>query len=187
MATYPCLEITMNYSLPGAEQAVNVFHVFEPGTLDLTTAAAWAGFFTEAWEDHLKARQSTQVSLDEIVVTDLRTEGGPQFVIPWGVHGTNSGDPLPNQVSALISWQTAVRLRRARGRTYLPGFTETGSDGNFMTDVTAAAVQAFGDQLVINLAGNLLVLSRQYGTTQEITNAQVRSNWKVQDRRRVNV
>src|ERR1041385_1621876 len=102
-------------------------------TVTLTQAVAdvVASTVANAYEDLRGAMRSTS-AWDHVVVTDLRTEGAPEFESVNGgfpLVGTDSGEDLPYQNAAVITWRTALRGRSFRGRTYLGGFTESFSSG----------------------------------------------------------
>jgi hypothetical protein len=52
-----------------------------------------------------------------------------EFVPPTALTGGRSGDALPGNVSQVLTWVTGSGGRSGRGRTYLPGMTESALDG----------------------------------------------------------
>jgi hypothetical protein len=185
MATYPVLEIAAHYDLGGVQDAVNVLHVEATYTLDLTTATVLTDIFVDAWNAHLESVINDEITLTDMVVTDLRTVGGPQFTVAYNTPGTSGTDALPWTTAALITWNTALRSRSTRGRTYLVGFVEGGSSGQNMTDTLFTHIGDFAQALVDGYGGALAVLSKKNGTSEPITSFTLRKPWKRMSRRRL--
>lgn len=149
----------------------------------------------DAWNDHLKALVDASVTLDKIVVTDVRTEGAPQFFKSYATAGTATGDRLPDELAVVLTLRTGLRTKAGRGRMYLAGFAEGSNAGGGVIDsATVTAVEDYGAQLKSSMAGlswDLGVISRHapaFGTTgtiRPVTALEVRNNvWKSQRRRR---
>lgn len=72
--------------------------------------------------------------------------------------GNITGDPMPAQVAAVISWRTARTGRRGKGRTYLPPAGESYNDsvgvitGSYLTlmDTFAGALESFSSNVGAN-------------------------------------
>jgi hypothetical protein len=183
MPFYDAYEVVVHYSLPDAEQAVNIFHVLGDTALLEGGADALNTIFTDAYNAHLKALQHPSVRFDQLTITDLNTDTGLQKVYVHGIAGTAGGQPMPNQIAALISWKTAYRTRNYRGRSYIAGFTESNSDGNYMNETVRSGLSAYALQLETNLPATLGVLSRKTGLGRPITGHSVNTNWKTMRRR----
>lgn len=152
---------------------------------------------------------STTFELQEMQVTDLDSEDGEQFTSTSSpVTGEDSGNPLPNGTAALVSWTTNTRSRNARGRSFLPGFTEGASLGNGLTSATVTDVEAWATLLLSTFSAStndMVVVSRYKGVytaedapspdkigkpipraeavTYPITSFSVHPSWKSQRRR----
>lgn len=174
MAFQPCpaWKITVKGTSGGPPFWNNIFHVGAAfGGAALTQAAAdtiaanMRGFYA-----NLAPTMSTNWSLAFVTVTDLRTEGAPEFngVFGAALVGTGSGDELPSNVAGLVQWRTAFRGREGRGRTYLVGFTETAAQGENMSNTAFATLVTFAG--AIGGAG-FCVLSRFKGTEPATTGA----------------
>jgi hypothetical protein len=133
---------------------------------------------------------------DEVVVTDLRTEGAPEFTSQAGGFpfvGTDSAQSLPFQTAAVTTWRTALRGRSFRGRTYLGGFTEAFSDGRNPSSTLLTAINEWRDDMLeINdtMGGGIGVISRRHnkgvrliGVVNQITSGDVATFWATQRRR----
>lgn len=107
--------------------------------------------------------------------------------------GTRTGDPLPTQVSGLISLRTGLAGRRNRGRLYTPFPAETDSDSSahpgttYATNLAALAVEFFGT-VIVTFGVNITVLQNvihKRGTSLfvNIIEARPTTNWATQRRR----
>jgi hypothetical protein len=181
------------------------------GSMSQTLADGIAAVFATARSSSgLTGLLWTGWSLTSAVFTELSTQTGLQFTsaVANGV-GTSSADPLPAQNAALINWHTALRGRSYRGRTFVPGFTETDSGGG-LTSTLVTALTSYAGDLISGInsylagSGDLVVVSRFSGTHLEsgpggqllrrptprvtglstpITIATVDNAWKTQRRR----
>lgn len=101
---------------------------------------------------------------------------------------------LPHQVALVTTEKTAFAGRSYRGRTYLPGLTETDSDSGLWTSTcTNAMLTAWNNFLaVFGSAGSStdwrwVVWSTKLGSANNITSVVVRNNPGIIRRRRVGV
>lgn len=201
----PAAQVRVEGALSDGHRWNNVFY-FAPlvGALDAAAAEAIQDLIILPYQN-LLAWWSTGTTLTQVVVTDLRAEGAPQFVVTEGLPyvGTDTANPLPSQTSALISWTTDFRSRAGRGRTYIPGFTEAGSSGDSPVAGLTTQLGLFRDQVV---SGGFVVASlflgsspattgsrrlkpsrRPVGVVHDITGGTVQPAWATQRRRAVRV
>lgn len=178
--------------MPGGGPWVNTFFFGLGTTLDQALTDDIADDWAEAYMN-LVGAMHTEWHLDSVVVTDLRTEGAPQFQSSSSmpVDGTSSANPLPYQAALVVSWLTALRGRSFRGRTYLGGFTEAASDGAGPGSATLALVEAFRDDIISNGTVSVKVVSRFHdrakrleGVATAITTGRVGTVWDTQRRRK---
>ena len=153
--------------------------------------------FLDSWNANLADLCPAETGFDGVVVTDTRTEGGPQFTADANAVGTAVSDRSPDQLAVVVTLRTALRTRAGRGRTYLGGFAELTNDANGR--ITAACMEACGDyiQAIIgdlaaaSFSGDLAVISRKdpplgyTGQGRQIVSFEVRDNQWDQQRRRV--
>jgi len=190
-------QMVVHGTAPSSQSWENVFGIIAAGDLDQTEADGLASSVAtlygvlDGWSD--------AYSVDSITVTDLRVLDGPQFdsANDLPVAGRDSANPLPLQVAALISWGTSHRGRSYRGRTYIPGFTETFANG---AHVITDALDSLGDfrDLIVAPGGHTFGVISRYepnpspppssvlrdpGMINEITDGTVHSLWKTQRRR----
>ena len=174
------------------------------GDLFQSDADALAGILGPAYDD-IKSYWYTGTVAVDVLVTDRRTEGAPQFVSTntFPVTGTDSAQPLPAQTSALVSWNTGFRGKAGRGRTYIPGFTEAGSAGDSPVAGLTTALGNFADDIVaapFNVAslykGSTVATTgrlrkkptpRPSGFLFEITGYKIAPAWATQRRRAIRV
>lgn len=133
------------------------------GLLDLqqvetTLYFSAAGGFSEAnmttlgtdlvtwWDDNLAPILSSEFSLTECFLTDLRTATSPTVSVgPFTTHlGDVGSDSLPNNCALCVSFRTNARGKSSRGRNYLCGIPEASVNGSIIDNtVIAAAVAAY--------------------------------------------
>lgn len=182
----------------------NVLYYHDPGVLTQVIADSYCDLVTGNYTELLGV-WSTQTSVFGITITDLDTEGAPQFESTSGapIIGTAGGDAMPNEVSALIGTDTSFRGRSGRGRIFIPGFAESASDGQGPSSGAVAALSSFITEYLTH--GTPVVVSRYSGThlvagpggqtlrrpllrgeavTHDVVSAQADGLWVSQRRRR---
>jgi len=91
-----------------------------------TLGTAILGRFTTSG---LAALCATTTSLLAVGLRDIRTANLPEYVsVAAAVPGTGSGDPLPNQLAAVVTLRTALAGKSYRGRAYFSGAIEAEND-----------------------------------------------------------
>lgn len=168
----------------------NVFHFSLTVTLTQAVADIYSGIMAGYYGNIMGATIDT-VQYDDCVVTDLRTDGAPQFVSTSGfpLVGLDSGDELPEQLAALISWNTAFRGRSGRGRTYFGGFDEADNTAGQVDTGLLASLASFAGDLMAD-APAWGIVSRYHGGArrvnglfQPITGFHIGTIWATQRRR----
>jgi hypothetical protein len=90
----------------------------------LTTAVL--GRFTSSG---LKALSASTTSLLGAGIRDIRTANQAEFYNTSApVAGTGAGDPMPNQMAAVVTLRTALAGKSYRGRVYIGGANEAEND-----------------------------------------------------------
>jgi len=123
------------------------------------------------WTTLVAPIQPLDLTLVEVVVTDLTTATSPQVTeapVP-PVAGTFAGNVLPNNVSLAVSFRTANRGRSFRGRNYIPCLMEGQVVKNTVESVTVTQWLSVYNQvpdLISPESGSWtwVVLSRYSGT-----------------------
>ena len=181
----------------------NGFWFSSSGVLDQSDADTLADLLSAAY-DNLKSQWFTGTRANDVLVTDRRTEGAPQFVSTssFPIVGTDSSAPLPSQASALVSWITDFRGKAGRGRSFIPGFTEAASAGDAPTATCTGHLEDFADVIVMSFAMASLFLGNTVATTgrlrkkptpraagvlHPITGYRVAPAWATQRRRAIKV
>jgi hypothetical protein len=119
-------------------------------TLDQTLADSITSDIAAAY-DAMGSPFSTDLTLNGVTVTDLRTDPAPQFESVAGSFPITGGDSvgaLPLQTAALVSWKTALRGKSYRGRSYLPGFCEDESNGRDVGTDLREAIEDWAESLI---------------------------------------
>ena len=162
-----------------AEVWANVFHVrwgsASPfsDTVRAEIVAAFTAFY-EAMDDYWP----DTTGLDRIDIRSIETEGSPTYSFPvTGVQGTAVANPLPPQVSPVISWIVGETQTRKKGRSYLPApasnlTTDSGAMNEVMKDAFGAAGVALIDYLndAARETESLVVVSRLgSGSAEDVT------------------
>jgi len=96
------------------------------------------------------AATSASVNFEDLVVSDTAATGDEMFVqaLTQPNPGSISGDSLPNQNAAVISFGTGQKGRRRHGRLYTFGLAEGGqTDGN-LSGAQLTAITALGAGIV---------------------------------------
>lgn len=173
---------------------------WSPGTVGGSTADATdcLARFRTVWET-FKADISSSISVnwDALVLAIEATTGVLTGTFnatdPATTVGTNAGEPLPYQTQGLIRWGTATVIngRRLRGRTFVPGPTETLNttggvpSSGYTTDLTAGAATIFTPGATASAA---VIWHRPgpggAGASSLITSATTSPNWSVLRSRR---
>lgn len=190
------VEMIYNYLLSTCE---NVYHVqmssggASPTAADMMAVAA----AFENWES-TQGRQWRNLNavLTMIRVRDLTVQAGAvvERVPTSNVTGAGGGTALPGNVTAAVSWRTALGGRSFRGRSYHIGLQVTFTNANQLTAATqtglAAAYTALLNAVNTTWASGLVVLSyahnkfwRNTAVATPITSVSVDINLDSQRRR----
>lgn len=127
-----------------------------------------AAAFKASWNTNFKPAVPATCSLVMIRCTDLSSESGPAIEYTTGlpIVGTQGNPQLPNNVTFVVKWTTALRGRSYRGRTYHVGLAEDQVVGNSLGtgyDVTFGAIYADLISLFADVyPAQLVVLSRYH-------------------------
>jgi hypothetical protein len=164
-----CVEVLVNHVYGG--QDMDEVHGFlfatDPTASDLVNLNHAVH---EAWFDQLKDTYSTDVTLNAIKSTNLTTSTSPvsTFFPSTDNIGTLTGNALPNNVAICVSYQTALRGRSYRGRTYHGGLTDAAVDdtthisSTYQTNLAVSYI-AFFAQIETDVSGVHVILSRRNG------------------------
>lgn len=159
------LRVRINWS--GLNTGFSVLHFDEPD--DQTAAedaAAAAAVFVGAVDNFLRVDQQWAIDDEVLEVNVLTGQTEGVFTVSGASGaGADTGDAVPNAAMALIRWRTGVFLggRELRGRTFIPGFTETSVQAN--GNVSDTAVQA------LNTAAGTLISTSEVGIYSPTKNA----------------
>jgi hypothetical protein len=155
-------------------------------------ATAIDGAITAAWPT-IATYLTVATKLDRVSVYKLPGATGKAVGVAeatLGLAGTNNGDPIPPQCSAVVTLLTGRPGRSYRGRQYWPAFTETTLDPTGR--MTAAAQVALKNFMVawmgaVNTAlafRSLVVISPTLGEGFPITEVKVGNVFDTQRSRR---
>lgn len=122
----------------------NVYHFQRSEPYDVDTMTDLAGVFSSYWNAGFAEYLDTTNSLSSIEVTALDEESSPGIVYTTGlpINGDNSVDEnLPGNVTVAVRWNTALRGRSYRGRTYHVGLSKANVTDNRVVGLVAIALQ----------------------------------------------
>lgn len=122
-----------------------------------TLGTAILGRFTTSG---LAALCATTTSLISVGLRDIRTANQPEFVsVAAAVPGSGAGNPVPNQLAAVVTLRTALAGRSYRGRAYFGGFIvgENTAAGAIVAGLNTALV-AFVTNIQTDLAASAITL-----------------------------
>lgn len=174
MAFQPCpgvAAVAFRQTMSG-EPTENVLHMATPmaatplpADLAIVAHNAWTW-----WATDMAPTIGNNVVLNEVIVTDLSTEGGPQAVYSaTPVVGGISGVKLPNNCSLSIKGSTGLSGRSNRGRWFMQGLVETmlGSDNRINSTQIGLWITALNNALTAlgsgtTSLGAVVVLSRYH-------------------------
>ena len=149
------IKVCLRFTKAG-QQVCNVFHVMGPSSVTVTDLETIAGIFVSAWNDHMKAVTTPDVSLDAVEVVDISTAGGLGIEYTTGLPltGTSSGNPTPNNVTVATKLLTGRTGRSYRGRSYAVGLSTNnlGTNAQTITSAMATVLSSFFAELITNLA-----------------------------------
>lgn len=142
-------EVVMQYELQG-EIVENVYYVL--GTAEWTIGLLsslctdFAGWETDIASPH----RCVGTTCQRISAIDRSTETGPRVDQTVTIAGTAVEEPVSNNVTIAVSWRTAKRGRRYRGRTFYVGL------GSGFLAVGAQSVTAAAVPIIIGMYTNLM-------------------------------
>lgn len=100
--------------------------------------------------------------------------------------GLSTGDPLPLSTQGLIRWRTGFYAggREVRGRTFIPGMTESNSTDGKPTTGLPGSLTGVAQSLVNDASSELVVYSRSKAASAAVVSATCWDNWAVLRSRR---
>lgn len=137
------VRVSVEYVISGLP-AANVLHMQHAlGALDQAEVDAMALEVATAWQAEVMPLITNNVTLAQVIVTDVSSQTGPQGEAVAGGVGGSASAPLPPNIATCVSIRTALRSRSGRGRSYIPGVGEDKVDG------AGTITQAYRDALIV--------------------------------------
>lgn len=157
MAFIPALNtarVAMHFSRD-AQLVENVFYVENASGWDATSLEALANDVTAWWTTNLQPVVASNLSLNEVVCTDLTTSSGVSVVYAAGLPaaGGSGSTALPNNVTIAIKLITGFGGRSFRGRQYINGMVQANlaTDQNTVGPAFVSGFQGFYNTLIATL------------------------------------
>lgn len=183
-------QVTIRGTMSSGKPLINTLGLLLTEPLTQVIADGVADVIAAATNE-IKGGMALGVSINDVVVTDLRTEGALQFTSTHGgfpIAGTDAAGELPEQTAAVVSLRTNTRGGSFRGRVFLGGFCEDFSDGPNIAPDLIEAITDWSEHVVGS--GAFGVISRNHdkaprlaGIITPITFAKIPIHWKTQRRR----
>jgi hypothetical protein len=109
----------------------------------------------------LKALMASTTSLIAAGIRDLRTANQVEYVsVASPVVGTGSGDPLPNELAAVVTLRTALAGKSFRGRNFFSGGIKAESDSaGLIVAAFNSALAAFVTDVQTNMTSEGITLA----------------------------
>lgn len=176
MAFIPVLSVVM------AELVYNQLGQITENTLYFKSDEGWdvdamedlAEQLKNWWVTEFRPAVPNSISLTAVKVTDLSSQFAPGIVDVNGLPlaGLSATEALPNNVTAAITFYTALRGRSYRGRNYVVGLGENAVSGNTVQPGTVefyvANYMALPEYVISNDAYHVVV-SRQENNVPRVT------------------
>lgn len=119
------LKVELIYS-NGGGPAVNLLHFLWSGSApSATDCSAIAAGVAAQWQSYILPLLSTNLILEDCVVTDLSSSTSATGASHIGVAGADGNPVLDAAASIVLSHKIARRYRGGHPRTYLPGIVQT--------------------------------------------------------------
>lgn len=128
-----------------AQRVENTLYFRKVGGFSIPQMTGLANDLIIWWATQFNIPVSTDLTLREVVVTDLSTATGPSVTVnaPTPLpHGVSPVAGLPGNVALCVSLRTVNRGRSFRGRNFVPGLPESAVVGNTVDPTVVSAVQA---------------------------------------------
>lgn len=127
---------------------------------------------------------SDQITIPEWTVQNFDDPDAADLTVTSTFAGGEAGDPLPENVAALVSLRTDRRGRSYRGRCYWPGYTEASADGATFNPTSqgnlADAYDDFSHITSGTWSADLYVISMKLATAEPVTSIQVEGSFATQ-------
>lgn len=177
-----CAKVSLNYTFAGELAQNTLAFVQDPITPNIPSSELDA--LCEAvylwWQVNMAPLIANTVELRNCEAVDLTGQYAAYGAhVPVSPASGSLAKSLPNNVTICVSFRTASRGRRARGRVFLPGVSEDRTSGpNAITAAHAGNVLSAFNQLVLEVNNNTSPTSWKHviasraggiGATYEVT------------------
>lgn len=178
MAFIPAMNVA-EVVLGGAVNGQDVFTVHNflfPGSISPGDLFDLAVLVSQSWSDNLAPLLGNSYYLNFVRATDLTTSSAPaiEFFPSTNNVGEVLQNPMANNSAVVVSWQTALRGKSYRGRTYVGGLPVTAAINSieittlFQTDLVAG-MTSFIDDIEVGAGVTQVIVSRQAGNAPRVT------------------
>jgi hypothetical protein len=146
-----CIEIRMIFTLANGKQASVRTHGISEGTFVSSSAMANQLFtaISGHWVQRLAPHLNPTIVFTALGVRDMSLKTNPEFLssLP-AVPSTGTGDAMPQDVALVLTAEGLERGRGAKGRLYMPGWSENANAGGGIASASCvSALTAFGTDL----------------------------------------
>lgn len=168
MAFVPAANTVMcelRYLMGGVQAENTLYYRRTSGTVTPGVLQSIGSALVGWWAAGIAPLVSNQLELNEVYMTDLTTATSitGTFAPTVPVFGSDTADPLPNNVSLAVSFRTAGRGRSSRGRNYIFGLTDSDASGSRINGPVVNSIQTAYASLIpllVDEAFEWVVVSR---------------------------
>jgi hypothetical protein len=153
-------------SLYHGEECVNVFYIDRQAE---AISVALANSLMDKWGDRFvdgSFGANVNYSLEAVRITNVDQPDGAQALSTSASRpGITAGEGYPNNVAAVVAWQTGYAGRSRRGRSYLTGIDQDHTDGqNHLTSTAQGEITTGANGFIADLValGVDLVIASYY-------------------------
>lgn len=165
MAFIPALNtmrVTISMTLSG-KIVVCVVYANKETTIFESDLETIANTVKDWWANELAPLVSGDIALSKVEARDMTTSAGQMYTLPVAppIYGEAVGQAMSNNVALVLSWRTAYAGRSQRGRTYIPGISESSVHDSRIDTIGAGLFATAGAALTdaILTAGYLHVVA----------------------------
>jgi len=146
-----CVEVKMIFTLANGKQASVRTYGTHEGTFVASTAIANQLFtpIANAWVTRLNPYLNPTVTFTALSVRDMTSSTNAEYrsTLP-AVPSTGTGDAMPQDVALVLTAEGLERGRGAKGRLYMPGWSESANaGGGIASAAVVSALTNFGTDL----------------------------------------
>lgn len=152
---------------------------FEKESPPTGSFTALAAEIAAGFADDMLDNLTEEFVMGDVVVYDLSAQDAPNYINSdeSGSAGVTVADSVPNNTAMVISHRTDATGRSSRGRTYLPGFSETNESNGLLLAAARDFVLADWGTFIagIEALGWLFVVAQRFSAGSQLATGVMRA------------